>query len=272
MYSCPVCPHRCGMKEGTIGICGARIGKNGVSESMSYGVVTSISLDRIEKKPLARFMPGKRILSVGSFGCNLDCPFCQNYHIAHPETELNRIEVRPEELVKHALFERNNGNVGIAYTYNEPLIGYEFVRDVAALAKEAGLVNVVVSNGFTTDYVLDQVLPLIDAWNLDLKGNATFYQSLQGGLEPAWNTIERASKVSHVEVTTLVIPEKNDDPQEVEALSKRLAAIDPGIVLHLSRFFPARDWGQIPPTDIGKMEELKEIAMRYLDTVLLGNV
>lgn len=272
MVNCPVCPHHCVLAEGKTGICGARKGENGQSVSISYGEITALALDPIEKKPLARFHPGTRILSVGSFGCNLDCPFCQNFRIAHPDTTVPTIRVQPEELVQRAIAEKINRNIGIAYTYNEPLIGYEFVRDTAALAKAEGLINVVVSNGYTSDFVLDRILPLIDAWNIDLKGSDSFYKKLGGRSEPVLHTIRRAAEMSHVEVTTLLIPGKNDDPKELEPLFDELSQINPDIVLHLSRFFPARNWQHIPPTPLNALYGIKEIAEKYLNTVVLGNV
>lgn len=272
MFRCPVCPHHCYMKEGTIGRCGAREGQRGESVCINYAEITSYGLDPIEKKPLARFQPGSMILSVGRFGCNLDCPFCQNWSIAHPKGRPNAVSLFPEALVERAVAEKQYGNIGIAFTYNEPLISYEYVRDTAKLAREQGLANVVVSNGYTEDFVLDQILPLVDAWNIDLKGDDEFYHKMGGSLAPVLHTIERASRVSHVEVTTLIIPGQNDDPGEMREVFRTLGAIDSRIVLHLSRFFPARHWMHLPPTPVHTLEQMKEIAQEYLHTVLLGNV
>ena len=151
MAKCSVCFRHCDIPDGKIGFCGGRTSKNGAVEAFNYGRITALALDPIEKKPLARFYPGSRILSVGSFGCNLRCPFCQNYDISWSEQARKYAEtaetVRPEDLVEIALQTREKGNIGIAFTYNEPLIGYEFVRDTARLAKAAGLKNVMVTNG-----------------------------------------------------------------------------------------------------------------------------
>lgn len=269
---CPVCPHHCTLIPGYFGRCSSREAKDGKSISRTYGRIVSAGLDPIEKKPLQYFHPGKKILSVGTTGCNLDCPFCQNCEIAHPEGTVRTFPVSPEELTDKALELENEGNIGIAYTYNEPLIGYEFVRDTAVLAGQRGLVNVVVTNGYTSDHVLDELLPLVDAWNIDLKGLDSFYRELGGTLDPVLHTIRRAAAVAHVEVTTLVIPGKNDDADAFEALVQQLAAIDPDLPLHLSRFFPARRWRHIPATPIPTLRHFETIARRHLNRVTLGNV
>lgn len=231
-----------------------------------------MALDPIEKKPLARFHEGSQIVSVGGFGCNLDCPFCQNCHIAHPTGSLALRDASPEQVVAQALALRQRGNIGIAFTYNEPLIGFEYVRDTAKLAKEHGLKTVCVSNGFTTDATLDAVLPWIDAWNLDLKGNDAFYRSLGGALAPVQNTISRAAKRAHVELTMLVIPGKNDDLDAFRGLVDWIASVDADIPLHLSRFFPAHRWNDVPPTPVATLRIMADIAREKLSTVLLGNV
>lgn len=269
---CPVCPHHCALTDRFFGVCNSRMAKGGKSVSRTYGQIVSAGLDPIEKKPLARFYPGSQILSVGTTGCNLDCPFCQNCAIAHPEGTVRTVGIRPEELVEKALERKVSGNIGIAYTYNEPLIGYEFVRDTARIAKRQGLKNVVVTNGYTTDAVLGELLPLIDAWNIDLKGSDRFYRMLGGRLEPVMNTIRRAAQTAHVELTTLVIPGKNDDANEFEGLVQSVAAINPSIPLHISRFFPARRWRAIPATPIATLKAFQEIAEAHLAHVQLGNV
>ena len=159
---CRICPHRCSLVEGAVGRCRARVARDGEVVSLNYGLATSLALDPIEKKPLARFHPGSTVLSVGSFGCNLSCPFCQNASIAQAgEHEVRWRRVEPGELVEQALRLADRGCIGIAYTYNEPLVGFEFVRDCARLAHEAGLLNVVVSNGMICDEPLEELVPLI---------------------------------------------------------------------------------------------------------------
>ena len=174
MAKCEVCFRHCELKEGQTGFCGARICAGGEVRAANYGMLTSLALDPIEKKPLNRFMPGSRILSAGSYGCNLRCPFCQNYEISWSEevrrSARNAQHVTPEQLAETAVYYRRKGNIGVAFTYNEPLAGYEFVRDTAKLVHEAGMVNVLVSNGTAELPILEEILPYIDAMNIDLKG------------------------------------------------------------------------------------------------------
>ena len=174
MATCGVCFRHCTIPEGQLGFCGGRTARDGRVEAYNYGRITSLALDPIEKKPFKRFFPGSLILSVGSFGCNLRCPFCQNHEISWSEQARALAKtaetVSPEELVDLALRTRSQGNIGIAFTYNEPLIGYEFVRNTARLAKAEGLKNVMVTNGTAELAVLEELSPYIDAMNIDLKG------------------------------------------------------------------------------------------------------
>ncbi len=168
---CELCFHHCQLEEGQTGLCRARGNRSGTIIPLNYGKLTSLALDPIEKKPLRRFHPGSRILSVGSFGCNLRCPFCQNHEISMAgDGEVQTAEISPEQLADQAVELQNRGNIGVAYTYNEPLVGYEYVRDCAALLHERGMVNVLVTNGTIEDAPLRSLLPLIDAANIDLKG------------------------------------------------------------------------------------------------------
>lgn len=273
--TCRICPHRCTLAEGAVGRCRARIAHDGEVVPRNYGLVTSIALDPIEKKPLARFYPGSTVLSVGSFGCNLSCPFCQNASIA----QVGRAEVRwrfvePEELVERALDLADQGCIGIAYTYNEPVVGFEFVRDCARLAHAAGLVNVLVSNGMICEEPLDELAPLIDAANIDLKGfSQDFYDLVGGEYQAVRRTIERLARLSscHLEVTTLVIPGLNDDIASISMASRWLASLDPGIVYHLTRFFPQHRMVDRPATPLATLRAAAEAARVHLDDVLLGN-
>ena len=271
---CPVCPHHCRLKEGAIGRCHARTNRGGKVESASYGKLTSIALDPIEKKPLAFFHPGSKVLSVGSFGCNMACPFCQNYDIAYAG-ENHFVELRsatPEKLVEIALDTKSEGNIGIAYTYNEALVGYEFVRDTAKLISEAGMLNVLVTNGNTELPILEEILPFIDAMNIDLKCfTSEGYKSLGGDFETVKAFISRSHEQSHIEITSLIVPGLNDSLDEMEEEAEWIASIDPEIPLHITRYFPRFKYSA-PPTDIGLMNELKEVAEKYLHHVLLGNV
>lgn len=271
---CNVCMHHCKLKEGQIGACRARANENGKSVCINYGKLTSIALDPIEKKPLACFYPGSVILSVGSFGCNLNCPFCQNSSIATVgEQQVETLLVTPEMLVEKALSLTEEGNIGIAFTYNEPLVGYEFVRDTSKLLHEKNLKSVVVTNGSLTLEAAKEVFPYVDAYNIDLKGfTESYYKKLGGDLETVKQFIKAATEYAHVEVTTLVVPGENDSMEEMEALSSFLAEIDQEIPLHITRFFPRRNMLEKNPTNIDLLYRLAEVAKGHLTTVFVGNV
>lgn len=271
---CDVCPHACMLVEGQRGLCRARVARDGRVIDENYGRVTTLALDPVEKKPIARWRSGSNVLSVGSYGCNLRCSFCQNADIAcaGPD-DVRWREVSPEALVDLALKVRPD-NVGIAFTYNEPLVGYEFVRDTARLAHEAGLANVLVSNGMVNAEPLAELLPLIDAANIDLKGfDQAFYDVVGGDFAVVKRTIETlvACPTCHLEVTTLVIPGLNDDPAVIDAAAAWLASLDPGIPYHLTRFFPCHRMQDRPPTPVETLHELAHVARNHLDDVLLGN-
>jgi pyruvate formate lyase activating enzyme len=251
----------------------------------NYGKVTALALDPIEKKPLRRFHPGAKILSVGSYGCNLRCPFCQNYGISWSRQameERHRAEtISPEELVRAALGCRDRGNIGLAFTYNEPLTGYEFVRDTARLAHEAGLVNVLVTNGTAELPVLEEIAPFIDAMNIDLKGFTDRYYRdvLQGDRQMVMAFIQAAVKQCHVELTTLIVPGENDSEDEMRRMTRWIASLTDvhgnrtgrEIPLHISRFFPRfrmRDRGS---TDVALVYHLAEVAREELSYVYTGN-
>lgn len=272
---CRICPHRCSLAEGAVGRCRARVARDGEVVSLNYGLATSLALDPIEKKPFARFHPGSTVLSVGSFGCNLSCPFCQNASIAQAgEHEVRWRRVEPGELVEQALRLADRGCIGIAYTYNEPLVGFEFVRDCARLAHEVGLLNVVVSNGMICVEPLEELVPLIDAANIDLKGfSQDFYDLVGGEYLTVRRSIERlaAAPSCHLEVTTLVIPGLNDDVGQIAEAARWLASLDPGINYHLTRFFPQHRMADRPPTPIATLKEAADAARRYLRDVRLGN-
>jgi pyruvate formate lyase activating enzyme len=271
---CEICPHGCNIEEGHIGFCFARGNRDGKVTAVNYGRLTSMALDPIEKKPLHRFMPGSWILSVGSFGCNLRCPFCQNCSISMAdETTAETVYVPPEQLIARALDFVPKGNIGVAYTYNEPLIGYEYVFDCASLVHKNGLKNVLVTNGYINEKPLLEILPLIDAMNIDLKGfTEAFYKKLSGDLETVKRSIALSAESCHVEVTTLVIPGENDGDDEMEALSSWLAGLSPELPLHLSRFFPRHKYGDRKPTPHDTLYRLRDIAEKHLKYVYLGNI
>ncbi len=273
--TCDACFRSCVLTDGQTGACKARMNQNGEIICTNYGHITSIALDPIEKKPLYHFCSGGQILSVGSYGCNLACSFCQNSSISAFGKEDNPyIEMSPEELVDKALVLKPRGNVGIAYTYNEPLIGYEFVRDTATLAKAQGLKNIIVTNGCFTDKVLEEILPCIDAMNVDLKGfTSDYYNQLGGSLEATKNFIKKAFEYGcHLEVTTLVVPSCNDTDQELEEMASWIASISPEIPYHLSRFFPRWKMMDKEPTEIEAIYHSVELAKKHLKYVYAGNV
>ena len=269
---CSLCPHNCVIKPGSLGVCRARKNIDGNLYSLNYARIASVSLDPIEKKPLYRFHPGTMIMSAGTFGCNLKCSFCQNWSIAHRDAET--IEILPETLAAKALETVKNGNIGLAYTYNEPSIWYEYVYDTSRLAREKGLFNVLVTNGFISREPLELLLPFIDAMNIDVKAfTASFYEGIcKGTLKNVMETVEAAAGRCHVEVTTLVIPGLNDSMEEIERLSEWLAGISPEIPLHLSRFFPNYKMNDRPPTPIETLDKARETALRKLKYVYTGNV
>lgn len=269
--ACRLCPHHCSIAPGHRGRCQTRYYDGHTLQALNYGQCTALALDPIEKKPLAYFHPGSRILSLGSWGCNFTCPFCQNWQISQQEAPYR--DLTPEQALALAKSCTDNGNIGLAYTYNEPSLSYEFIARTARLIHEAGLVNVMVSNGYIEKEPLQALLPYIDAWNIDLKGfSQAFYQSLCGAsLQPVLDTIAAAATVSHVEVTTLIIPGENDDPSQMDAEARWLAAISPDIPLHLTRYFPQYHWSA-PMTPLQTMEQLQSIARQHLHCVHLGNV
>ena len=285
MAQCEVCFRHCKIEEGARGFCGVRTVRDGIVTAANYGRVTSLALDPIEKKPLYHFHPGSRILSVGSYGCNLRCPFCQNYEISWSE-QAYRLEktaeyASPEQLAETAAYYRKSGNIGVAFTYNEPLVGYEYVRDTAKLIHERGMVNVLVSNGTASIPVLEELMPHIDAMNIDLKGfTDRYYRDVLGGdRQMVMDFIERAVQLCHVELTMLIVPGENDTEEEMRALSAWVAGlrdrsgemIGTQIPLHVSRFFPRFHMTDRDATPVRTVYRLAEIAGEKLKYVYTGN-
>jgi pyruvate formate lyase activating enzyme len=234
-----------------------------------YGRLSALALDPIEKKPLYHFFPGEMILSVGFWGCSLHCPFCQNYHISQ-QTKTEDEVVSPEKLVHLA---KVRESFGIAYTYSEPLIHMEYLLDTARLAKKEGMKNILVSNGYINPEPAEELLSYLDAANIDLKSfHPDFYRKELGGkLEPVKNFLSLAAKKIHLEVTTLVIPTKNDTPGEIGEIAQFLASLDPDIPYHLSCYHPMYHYS-IPATSTAAVSALAEEAKKYLHYVYLGNV
>ena len=285
MAVCNVCFRHCSIDDGNLGFCRARSSKDGHVYPINYGRVTSLALDPIEKKPLNRFYPGSKILSVGSFGCNLRCPFCQNSEISWDD-QVDRWQKTAESLLPKELADIakecvGRGNIGVAFTYNEPLIGYEYVRDTAKLIHEMGLKNVLVTNGTATKEVYEELADLIDAMNIDLKGFGTHYYSdiLKGDLDMVLEMIESAVKRCHVELTTLIIPGENDSEEEMRQISTWISkltdasgnTIGKDVPLHISRFFPCFHMTDRAATDVSKIYRLADIAREKLKYVYTGN-
>ncbi len=272
---CATCPRRCRLAEGALGACRARRAEGGRVVCTNYGRITSMALDPIEKKPLAFFHPGRPILSVGSFGCNLRCPFCQNDGISqHGEGEVPTDSVTPSALADLAQrLARERGNLGIAYTYNEPLVGWEFVRDCAREVRARGMLNVLVSNGCASGEVVEELAPLIDAANIDLKGpSQAFYDWVGGDFAAVCRTIGALHSAGcHVEVTTLVVPGRNDAEADIGAIAAFLASVSPDIPLHVTRFFPRFRMQDASPTPVATVRRLAEAARARLRRVLVGN-
>ena len=285
MAKCDICFRHCNIEEGKLGFCGARTCRDGKVVQANYGRITSLALDPIEKKPLNRFFPGSLILSAGSYGCNLRCPFCQNYEISWSEEAWNYAKkadvCTPKDLARAAAYYQNQGNIGIAFTYNEPLIGYEFILDTAKLIKKLGMKTVLVTNGTAELNVLEKLSPYIDAMNIDLKGFTDRYyrEVLKGDRKMVMDFIARAAQVCHVEVTTLIIPGENDSEEEMDALSSWIAGltdergvrIGESIPLHISRFFPRFHMQDRRATEIRLVYRLAVVARRNLTYVYTGN-
>lgn len=274
---CQVCMHHCSLESGQRGLCRARKNENGKIICENYGRITSLALDAIEKKPLKLFHPGSRILSVGSYGCNLRCAFCQNHEISMADFEtVETIYISPEDLTDKAVSCRDAGNIGVAFTYNEPLVGWEYIRDTGILVKKAGMKNVLVTNGTASIETLEKILPLIDAMNIDLKGfRESYYRELGGDLETVKEFILRTASGCHVELTTLIVPGKNDTESEMEEEAEWIASVEASagkkIPLHITRFFPRYHMTDREATEVEKVYGLAETAKKYLEYVFVGN-
>ncbi|MBN1700106.1 MAG: AmmeMemoRadiSam system radical SAM enzyme [Spirochaetales bacterium] len=266
---CLLCPHRCLIADGKRGICGVRLNRNGDMNLPYYGKLSGIATDPVEKKPLYHFYPGRSILSVGFWGCSFRCPFCQNYSISQKLSESGEY-ISPRKLVDIA---SSRGSFGIAYTYSEPLVHSEYVLDTSAIAHRYGLKNVLISNGYVNPGPAEELLEVIDAANIDLKSfQSDFYKKeIGGGLSEVKEFISLAAGRAHIEVTTLVIPTKNDSEEEIGAIASFLASIDKNIPFHLSCYYPTYEYS-IPPTSRATIEHLADTARNHLNYVYLGNV
>jgi pyruvate formate lyase activating enzyme len=269
---CLLCPHLCVINEGKTGICGARKNTGEKIELLTYGVISGCSLDPLEKKPLYHFFPGQNILSIGSYGCNMKCDFCQNFHISQNIPKSSSAMTMPGEIVNSALSDQSN--IGLAFTYNEPVIWYEYVIDTATLIKEKGLFTAMVTNGFINSDPLKELLEVTDAFNVDLKAfNNDFYKRLTGAsLEPVKNTLKQIVKAGrHLEITTLLITGQNDNETEMEKQVKWIAEeLGDETPFHLSRYFPMYK-REDTATSQSTLLKHYETASKHLKYVYVGN-
>jgi len=267
---CLLCPQSCRIAEGKIGLCRVRKNIDGKLYSLIYGQISSIALDPIEKKPLYHYHPRELIISIGTKGCNLKCGFCQNWSISQ-DPDMPTRKLTSEEIIKKS---KECHSFGIAYTYNEPFIWYEFVLDTAKLAKNEGLENVLVTNGFINMEPLKNILPFIDAMNIDLKSiEDDFYRKVcKGSLAPVLEMIREAKKSCHIELTNLIIPTLNDSQENIQKLVDWIYDnLGEDVPLHFSRYFPCYKF-DILSTPLSTLKKAKETAARKLKHVYLGNV
>ncbi len=269
---CRLCPQQCRLGPEQTGFCRVRTHRDGRLLTANFGQITSIASDPIEKKPLYHYYPGRAILSVGTIGCNLACRFCQNWQISRADAPTQGLE--PEELAALALrASAEHDSIGLAYTYSEPGVWFEFLMATMPLIRERGLKNVLVTNGFLQPEPWAELLQWTDAANIDLKGfEPDYYRRLcSGQLQPVLDNIRAAAGRIHLELTTLIVPGENDRPEQIRALAQWIAALDREIPLHLSRYFPSYQ-STAPPTPAATMAEAGRIAKEHLSFVYLGNM
>jgi len=274
---CFLCNHHCIIAEGKFGICSVRENRDGTLYTHAYGSLIAQHIDPIEKKPLYHFLPGSESFSIAAIGCNFQCGFCQNWQISQVKEAralgLHAQEVLPEQIVRQA---KRSGSKSISFTYTEPTIFFEYAYEIARLAKEEGLYNVFVTNGYMTEAMIQMIHPCLDAANIDLKAfSEDYYRTLcKGKLAPVLKSIETMKRLNiWVEVTTLVVTGENDSPEELQKIANFLAGMDKGIPWHISRFYPQYKMDGLESTPMKVMNQAfeigKEAGLRY---VYLGNV
>lgn len=276
---CGLCPNDCTIAEGASGVCGARGVVDGKLRALTYGLVSSIAADPIEKKPVYHFRPGTHVYSLGSVGCSMRCGHCQNWQISRPKGDDGSVPLRYLDPAKVPALAREAGCEGVAFTYNEPVIWLEYVLDVARLAKEAGLYTVMVTNGYVTPAGLDLFAQVIDVWRTDIKGFAEKTYRELCHVRHA-ETVRRAAELAkgfhgmHVECVTNVIPTVNDSPGELRDIAQWIASgLGTDTPWHITRFFPYLDYAHLPPTPMETMRLAQEIGREAgLTNIHLGNV
>jgi pyruvate formate lyase activating enzyme len=271
---CTLCPRNCVIPEGGKGFCLVRVNRGGKLYTTVYSEITSANYDPVEKKPLYHFYPGSVIFSVGTNGCNLDCKSCQNWEISRRDTPDLRQTFTPDMAVEYA---KRYGSIGIAYTYNDPIIWFEYVKDTAEKIKEAGLVNVMVTNGNINLEALREILPLIDAFNVDLKGmDRDYYLRFSSFPNPnVWQVCEEIKKAGkHLELTKLIVPGFDEfTPEYFERFGKWISEnLGKDVPIHYSRFFPAYKLLNTPPTPVEVLNMAYDVTKEYLWYVYVGNV
>lgn len=271
---CQLCPHQCHLEDGQTGKCRVRTNTSGKLHTQNFGNITALALDSVEKKPLYHFFPAHQILSIGTNGCNLSCEFCKNFQFSQkPKKAYYTRKLKPEELAE--LSQRHQNNIGVAFTYNEPVIFYEYMLASAKLIKQHGGVTAMVTNGFINKNPLQELLPYIDAFNVDLKSfSNNFYEEKTGSmLPPVLETIKQIHKAQkHLELTFLLIPKLNDQIDGFKKMIKWIKdELASDVPLHISRYFPSNKMAE-PATPIDLLYQFKEIADQHLQYTYIGNV
>lgn len=274
---CLACAQGCRLDEGEYGICGVRKVENGELKLLVYGLAAAANVDPVEKKPMFHFLPASKVYSVGTVGCNFSCSFCQNYQISqYPNQHNHQIigqKLSPEQVVALAI---EGGCQSIAYTYNEPTVFFEYTFDTAKLAHEKGLKNIYVTSGFETHQAIDLLTPHIDGMNIDIKAfSEQFYREICGArLKPVLDTVKYAyEKRIWIEITTLLIPGKNDSDAEIRNIAKFIADIDPHIPWHISAFYPTYKMLDVPHTPAATLRRAYKIGQEEgLKYLYVGNV
>lgn len=265
---CSLCPHRCKSITGKSGLCRIRSFTPEGWKNSAWGVPSALSIDPVEKKPFYHYHPGSKIFSVGFWGCNMHCPFCQNWQISQKVNIINKDVISPLDLLDRV---KKSGHSLLAFTYNEPLIHYDYLLETAILADAGNIKVSLVTNGMLNIEYADKLLPYLDAVNVDLKSfSQTTYRKLGGDLNTVLSFIKRASELCHLELTTLIVPGLNDQEQEMEELAAFVAALSNETVLHLSSYYPAFRY-QKPATTTETLETMLQIARRHLPWVYPGN-
>jgi pyruvate formate lyase activating enzyme len=271
--TCILCRHYCTLKEGKHGICGINFNEDDALVNKTYNHPSALHVDPIEKKPLYHFLPSSSSLSLGTVGCNFRCPFCQNYSISQTSAIDESVVYTPEDLLKLAI---KHDSKSISYTYNEPTIWYPYAKDIGMLAKAYGLKNVFVSNGYESAETIEDMLPWVDAINVDLKSFSKEYykKTLKAELDGVLDSLKLFAKSDiWLEITTLLIPGQNDSDEEIRAMAEFVSNLGVDIPWHFSAFHPDYKMLDTPSTSITLLQRAKNIAHQYgIKYVYLGNI